>query len=74
MLAFTERLITKTNEIQFQITKNDSAKIIFPYSQKEVFQMNLNGYNNLAKEHPYFNYKTLPSRYSFKRNSTCNFK
>ncbi|WP_163394207.1 DUF3810 domain-containing protein [Flavobacterium limi] len=59
LLAFTKRLISKTNEIQFQITKNDSAKVVFPYSQKEVFQMNLNGYDNLAKEHPYFKYKTL---------------
>ncbi|WP_163408180.1 DUF3810 domain-containing protein [Flavobacterium ajazii] len=59
LLAFTKRLIVKTNEIHFKITKNDSIKIVFPYSQKEVFQMNLNGYDNLAKEYPYFKYKTL---------------
>ncbi|PXY45917.1 DUF3810 domain-containing protein [Flavobacterium hydrophilum] len=59
LLAFTKRLIVKTNEIQLQITKNDSLKVAFPYSQKEVFQMNLNGYNNLAKEHPYFKYEIL---------------
>jgi Protein of unknown function (DUF3810) len=60
LLAFTKKLIVKTNEIQFQITKNDSAKIVFPYSQEAVFKMNLNGYNNLAKEHPYFKYE-IPS-------------
>ena len=59
LLAFTKRLIVKTNEIQHQITKNDSARIVFPYSQKESFQMILNGYDNLAKEHPYFKYKVL---------------
>jgi len=59
LLAFTKRLIAKTNEVQFQITKNDSAKVVFPYSQKESFQLILNGYDNLAKEHPYFKYKTL---------------
>jgi hypothetical protein len=59
LLAFTKKLIQKTNEVQFQITKNDSSKIIFPYSQQEVFKMNLNGYNNLAKEHPYFKYEIL---------------
>ncbi|MBF4516436.1 DUF3810 domain-containing protein [Flavobacterium sp. ANB] len=59
LLVFTKKLIIKTNEIQFQITKNDSAKIVFPYSQNEAFQMNLNGYNNLAKEHPYFKYEIL---------------
>ena len=58
-LAFTKRLLVKTNEIQFAITKNDSAKIIFPYSQKESFKMILNGYNNLTKEHPYFKYDIL---------------
>lgn len=59
LLAFTKKLIVKTNEIQFQITNNKNAKIALPYSQKEVFQMNLNGYTNLAKEHPYFKYETL---------------
>jgi len=59
LLAFTKRLITKTNEVQFAITKNDTAKIVFPYSQKESFKMILNGYDNLAKEHPYFKYEIL---------------
>ncbi|WP_264536901.1 DUF3810 domain-containing protein [Flavobacterium sp. N1736] len=59
LLAFTKKLIAKTNEIQLQITKIDSAKIVFPYSQKEAFLMNLNGYENLAKEYPYFKYDIL---------------
>lgn len=59
LLEFTQKLIKKTNEIQFQITKNDSAKVVFPYSQEQAFQMNLNGYKNLAKEHSYFDYKIL---------------
>ncbi|RKR08489.1 uncharacterized protein DUF3810 [Flavobacterium sp. 90] len=59
LLAFTKKLITKTNEIQFQITKNDSARIVFPYSQNEAFKINLNGYKNLAQEHSFFKYETL---------------
>lgn len=59
LYAFTKKLITKTNEIQFQITKNKTSKVVFPYSQKASFEMILNGYDNLAKEHPYFKYKTL---------------
>ncbi|WP_316635481.1 DUF3810 domain-containing protein [uncultured Flavobacterium sp.] len=59
LLAFTKKLITKTNEIQFQITKNDSSKIVFPYSQNEAFQMNLNGYKNLTHEHSFFKYEIL---------------
>ncbi|MFH6966874.1 DUF3810 domain-containing protein [Flavobacterium sp. FlaQc-28] len=59
LLAFTKRLIAKTNEVQYEITKNKSEKIVFPYSQKESFKMILNGYNNLAQEHPYFKYEIL---------------
>lgn len=59
LLVFTKKLIIKTNEIQFQITKKDSSKIVFPYSQNQAFQMNLDGYKNLAKEHSYFKYEIL---------------
>nr|WP_155077850.1 DUF3810 domain-containing protein [Flavobacterium sp. MC2016-06] len=59
LLVFTKKLITKTNEIQFQITKNDSSKIVFPYSQEQAFKMNLNGYQNLAKEYQFFRYQNL---------------
>ncbi|MFH7014961.1 DUF3810 domain-containing protein [Flavobacterium sp. FlaQc-47] len=59
LLAFTKKLILKTNEIQFQITKKDSSKVIFPYSQDQAFQMNLSGYENLANQYPYFKYEVL---------------
>lgn len=59
LLDFTKKLIKKTNEVQFEITKNDSAKVVFPYSQKEAFLMNLDGYENLAKQYPFFEYKYL---------------
>jgi hypothetical protein len=57
LLNFTEQLIAKTNEIQTQITQNDSLKVIFPYSNEQVFEMNLNGYKNLSNEYPFFEYK-----------------
>lgn len=59
LLAFTKKLIIKTNAIQKQITGNDSLKVIFPYSQNQVFKMSLNGYKNLAEEHSYFAYSQL---------------
>ncbi|MDX6181771.1 DUF3810 domain-containing protein [Flavobacterium sp. Fl-77] len=59
LLLFTKKLIAKTNEIQSEITKNDSSKVVFPYSQEQAFKMNLNGYEHLAKEHPSFEYKKL---------------
>lgn len=57
LLVFTKKLIAKTNEIQTQITKNDSLKVVFPYSQEQVFEMNLNGYKTLSDQYPFFEYK-----------------
>nr|WP_309758027.1 DUF3810 domain-containing protein [Flavobacterium sp.] len=59
LLAFTKKLIIKTNTVQKQLAKNDSLKVTFPYSQNQVFKMNLNGYKKLAKEHSYFTYTHL---------------
>lgn len=59
LLAFTKKLIIKTNAIQKQLANNDSLKVTFPYSQNQVFKMNLNGYKKLAKEHSYFTYTHL---------------
>ena len=64
LLAFTKKIIAKTNLIQHQITKNDSSKVVFPYSQEQVFEMNVNGYQNLAKDYPYFTYKNLSAKKS----------
>ena len=57
LLKFTQILITKTNAIHSQITKNDSIKVVFPYSQEQVFEMNLKGYQSLSKQIPSLNYK-----------------
>lgn len=59
LLDFTKKLIVKTNEIQTQITKNDTAKVVFPYSDAQVFAMNLEGYNVLSKQYPFFTYTNL---------------
>jgi predicted membrane protein len=61
LYAFTEKLIIKTNEVQFQITHNKNQKVINPYSQDSIFIMTQNGYDNLAKQYPYFKYE-IPSR------------
>ena len=56
LLDFTKKLIAKTNEIQSQITKNDSLKVVFPYSDEQVFAMNLNGYKKLSNQYTFFEY------------------
>ncbi|HWS60124.1 MAG TPA: DUF3810 domain-containing protein [Flavobacterium sp.] len=60
LLVFTKKLIVKTNAIQLRITKNDSLKVVFPYLQEQVFEMNLEGYKNLSNQYPFFEY-TYPS-------------
>ncbi|MFV5695749.1 DUF3810 domain-containing protein [Flavobacterium sp. LB3P122] len=64
LLAFTKKLITKTNAVQGQITKNDSLKVVFPYLQEQVFEMNLNGYKNLSNQYSYFTYNYLSTKKS----------
>lgn len=61
LYAFTEKLIIKTNEVQFAITQNKNQKVLNPYSQDSIFKMTQNGYDNLAKEHSFFRYE-IPSR------------
>jgi hypothetical protein len=64
LLVFTKKIIAKTNAVQFQITKNKNTKIEFPYSQEQVFQMNLKEYQTLAEEFPFFNYSELSTKKS----------
>ena len=57
LLAFTKKIIAKTNAVHHQITKNDSLKVVVPYSQEQIFEMNLNGYKTLSNQYPFFEYK-----------------
>ncbi len=61
LYAFTEKLIAKTNEVQFKITHDHNQKVVNPYSQDSIFAMTQNGYTNLAKQYPFFKYE-IPSR------------
>jgi len=61
LVTFTEKLISKTNDVQLAITKNQNEKVTNPYSQDSIFSMTQNGYDNLAKIYPFFQYE-IPSR------------
>ena len=61
LYAFTEKLIAKTNEVQFQITQDKNKKVTNPYSQDSIFKMTQSGYNTLANQYPFFRYE-IPSR------------
>jgi len=61
LYRFTEKLIAKTNEIHFKITKDKNPKVSVPYSQDSIFKMTQNGYDNLGNQYPFFKYE-IPSR------------
>lgn len=54
LVSFTERAIAKANEIQYQITQNDSVKVAIPYDKSEIFEKTINGYENFSKKQPQF--------------------
>lgn len=57
LVAFTKKMISKTNEIHRQIEKNDSLKIVTPYTVQQVYDLSINGYTELEKQFPYFGFK-----------------
>jgi hypothetical protein len=61
LVDFTLKLIAKTNEIQFKITQNKYAKVVNSNSQEMIFNQTQNGYDQLAKQYPFFTYE-IPSR------------
>jgi uncharacterized protein DUF3810 len=52
-----EALITRANEIQFDITKDTAQSVEIPYSKKEIFDKTLEGYKYLEKDFPFISYK-----------------
>ena len=57
LVDFTRRLIQKTNEVQFKITK-DTAKIVtIPYTQNEIIEKNIDGYGQLSEKYSFFTYE-----------------
>ncbi len=58
LVAFTEQLIDKSNEIHNQISNgNDSLKIEIPYSKKDIFAKMPSGYEALSKTYPHLIYE-----------------
>ena len=57
LLEFTQRLIQKTNESQVIITKDSTLPVKIPYSQKEIFNKTIQGYDHLKTIHPFLAYE-----------------
>ncbi len=61
---FTNLLIDKINLLQFTLTKNDTIKVIVPYSKKEIYLKVKNGYDNISDIHPNLSYRNISIKHS----------
>ena len=55
--VFTEGMLAKTNTLQLQITKNDSVAVVVPYSDSEIYNLAVKGYQKLPHELNEFHYE-----------------
>jgi hypothetical protein len=53
----TEHIIKNLNYYQLEITKNDTLKVDNPYSQKEMYEMAVSGYDHLSEDFPQLKYQ-----------------
>ena len=60
LYAFTEKLISKTNQLQLEITKNKNLKVQVPFTNDILILKTLSGYDKLATKHSFFHHK-IPS-------------
>lgn len=56
LLALTKKLIENSNELQFAITKDDSAKVDVPYSKDKLLELAITGYSNIERNFPELDY------------------
>ena len=56
LLELTKKLIDNSNELQYAITKDDSAKVEVPYSKDELLELAIAGYGNIEHSFPELDY------------------
>nr|WP_156277568.1 DUF3810 domain-containing protein [Christiangramia aestuarii] len=57
LIRLTETLIDKSNEIHLEIVGNDSIKVDYDFSKRELFEITLDGYKNIEKDYPELTYE-----------------
>jgi Protein of unknown function (DUF3810) len=57
LMSFTKKMIAKTNAIHSQIEKNDSLKILSPYSVDTIYSKTQAGYATLGNKYSFFKYE-----------------
>ncbi|MGJ8738642.1 DUF3810 domain-containing protein [Zobellia laminariae] len=56
VVDLAERLIVKTNQLQFELTTDSTKRVQVPYSRNEIFDKTVNGYEQLQNELPFLKY------------------
>lgn len=57
LLDLTQKLIVKTNELQFEITRDTAQVVKVPYTRDEIFEKTITGYQDLQQSFPFLTYK-----------------
>lgn len=57
LVQVTEKLIANVNNIHLKVAPNDSTKVVIPYNRTQIFEKTTDGYLQLQKKHPIFEYK-----------------
>lgn len=57
LVAFTRKMIVKTNAAHHLVQQNDSLKVIIPYTIHEIYNMSVKGYTVVEQQYPFFAYK-----------------
>jgi len=57
LIKLTETLIERSNQIHSELAENDSTKVDYEYTKKELFEITLDGYEHIEKEFPELTYQ-----------------
>lgn len=57
LITLTETLIERSNLLHLELVNNDSLKVDYPFSKKELFRITLEGYEHIEKDFPELAYK-----------------
>lgn len=56
LVRLTDSLVAKSNRIHTDLMHNDSLKVPYDFTKKELFKMTIDGYDHLQKEFPHLAY------------------
>lgn len=64
LILVTQKLISKSNQIHFNITQNDTLKVVLPFTKKETLQLTPNGYKALSAQFTDLSYTPIALKQS----------